>query len=276
MELDNYFFNVNDDFISIIKSNIDKVNSVNFISTGWTNFVYVVNSAYGNYVFRFPRNNFFADALKKEILFSQYINKKISLTTSQLEAKYNKGRIYSMHKMIEGKSLTDCYNELSNTEIMNLTTKLCGFLKELQSLKCDDFKLSPLSTFLTDLSYVNTHDTYDFSVLDPLKSLESETFVLCHGDLNPGNLLLNKNELTAIIDFAFVSKSSNIIDVSRMIGRLPEKFKEPFYSSFRETFGYDIPTSSINELTNIWSYVEHNYINYIKTDQPDIILPPEL
>ena len=68
------FYTVNDDFKAIVESTVGEIAQMNQISTGWTNFVFDVKTNNGSYIFRFPRNSFFAGVLEKEVAFSKFIS----------------------------------------------------------------------------------------------------------------------------------------------------------------------------------------------------------
>ena len=74
----------------------------------------------------------------------------------------------------------------------------------------------------------------------------------------------------AIIDFAFVSKSSELNDVSRLIGRLPEDFHEIMLDSYNKKFNKNVLMDKIKSLISVWNYVEEHYINYMRVNQPEI------
>ena len=274
--MEQIYFTTEDDFYKIISKYTPNYQDIIQIPTGWTNYVFKVKTDNGSYIYRFPRNQFFSEALKKEIDFNHYIQDKITLKTPKLFAMYDKGRLFSLHKLIEGQSLTECFDKLSPQEITTLTDDLCQFIKNFQEIDHSDFALDKLSLFLTNLAYVNKEANYDFNVLIPLKNMEQKSNVLVHGDLNPGNLILKNNKLIAVIDFAFVSESTEIIDLSRLIGRLPKNYKEAFYDSYKKIVGKTINDDEIKQLMDIWTYVELNYIDYIKKVHKDIILPPNV
>ena len=79
----------------------------------------------------------------------------------------------------------------------------------------------------------------------------------------------NKN-VCAIIDFAFVSKSSKINDVSRLIGRLPKDFHQIMLDSYNNRFNANVTMQEIKSLISVWDYVEEHYINYMRENQPEI------
>ena len=130
--------------------------------------------------------------------------------------------------------------------------------------------LPTTSQFLADLSHVD-NEYYDFSKHDNLVNLEKGNLVLNHADLNPGNILIDDDKnVCAIIDFAFVSKSSELNDVSRLIGRLPEDFHEIMLDSYNKKFNKNVLMDKIKSLISVWNYVEEHYINYMRVNQPEI------
>ena len=106
-----------------------------------------------------------------------------------------------------------------------------------------------------------------------LKHLEDNNLTISHGDLNPGNLILKKHKLVAVTDFAFAGISSDLVDISRIVGRTPEEFKTKIAKAYKEKFQTEIDFISIENLEKTWAYVEEKYILYIKQNHPTIVLP---
>lgn len=266
------YFTVNDDFKSIIEREIGKTNNISQISTGWTNFVFEVDGESGEYIFRFPRNDFFSDVLEKEVSFSKFIKGKINTPTSNIRMCLDKGRPFTCHSKIKGKSLTSAYSTLTIEDKKRIADQVSEFIYELQQIPIENIPLNlpTTSEFLANLSHVD-NEYYDFSKHDNLIKLEQGDLVLNHADLNPGNILIDENKnVCAIIDFAFVSKSSDLNDVSRLIGRLPEDFHEIMLSSYNNRFNKNILMDKIHSLISVWNYVEEHYINYMRVNQPEI------
>lgn len=266
------FFTTKDDFKAIIEKNVGTIESMKQISTGWTNFVYDVKTFDKSYIFRFPRNTFFAGVLKKEVAFSKFVKDKIKTQISHIELGDDKGRPFTMHQKIKGRSLTEAYSELSEGDKERIAKQVAEFIFELQNVSLSGFslKLPTTSQFLEELSHVD-NEYYDFSKHDNLVSLESEERVLNHADLNPGNILVDENNnVCAVLDFAFVSESSKINDVSRLIGRLPEDFHETMLRAYNEKFNAKVTMEEIKKLIFVWNYVEEHYINYMRVNQPEI------
>ena len=232
------FFTTKDNFKLIVENKVGKVDKIKQISTGWTNFVFDVKTDKGSYIFRFPRNAFFASVLEKEVAFSKYIRNKIKTPVSHIDIGYDNERPFTIHKKIRGRSLTEAYKDLSKQDKKKIANQVTAFIYELQNVSLDDFtlQLPTTSQFLADLSHVDDV-YYDFSRHNNLISLEENSLVLNHADLNPGNILLDENnDVCAILDFAFVSYSSDINDVSRLIGRLPEDFHNIMLNAYNNKF----------------------------------------
>ena len=271
MQENNLFFTEKDNFISIINNNIKDVISFCQIQTGWTNFVFRVISKNGNFIFRFPRNNFFANALIKEFNIVNLIKDKISIETPNFKLKFNKLRPYTIHKEIKGESLSSCYNLLSSDEKQQLAVDICNLLSEFYTINVNN-QFEKVSNFLDNLSFVSKNN-YDITKHNILKEYEKENLVFSHGDFNPGNLILKNNKLVAIIDFSFSGTSTIYTDLSRIIGRCPKDFKEILIKNYEKLFITKLDTEKIRNIEDIWAYVEKQYILYIKQNHPDIILP---
>lgn len=136
--------------------------------------------------------------------------------------------------------------------------------------------LIKLSEFLDGLSKVDNQE-YNLAEHNILRKLENKKCVLAHADFNPGNILLNsKNRMFAVLDFAFVSYTSDIVDISRVIGRLPKEYSEIFLKEYEKVFNIKVDREKINKIISLWNYVEKKYITYIKKCHKDIILPNKL
>lgn len=269
------FFDLDDDFEKIIKKHIKNCSDVFQVQTGWTNFVYHVSNGKNDYYFRFPRNEFFSDALVKEYNFCKFIKDKISIKIPNLRLFYHNGRPYTIHRGIRGDSLSDCYNDLTEKEKNKLARDIVKMIYEFSTIDYTSFKdrnFQKVSDFLDKLSLVSQND-YDLSKHDYLKKLEDSNMIITHGDLNPGNLILKNHKLVAVIDFAFAGISNDFVDLSRMIGRTPKEFSGMMIKAYEKKFQTKIDVDVILNLEKTWQYVEEKYILYIKQNHPSIILP---
>lgn len=266
------FFTTISNFDDIIKSELKDVTKISQISTGWTNFVFDVKAGDGEYIFRFPRNNFFAGVLKKEVTLTNFLKDKITIPVTDIKLKQFENKYFTMHKKIKGESLTNVYPLLKSSDKQKIALQVSKFIYELQqiSLNTLPLKLSTTTKFLEDLSKVD-NEKYDFNMHHNLKILEQEHLVLNHADLNPGNILIDENfNVCGILDFAFISVSSKLNDVSRLIGRLPKDFHNIMLKAFNKQFNLSVSLSQVYKIVKVWDYVEDHYINYMKTNMPEI------
>ena len=262
-------FNLNDNFKKIIERKLKEKCEIKQIKSGWTNFVFEAKTTNKCYIFRFPRNDFFSNALVKEAKFSMFISKHIEIKTPNLKLCYNKKRPYSFHEKIDGQTLSSCMNSLREEETQKICDDLCNFLLSFQKLNC--YYLGRTSCFLDDLSFV-CGKYYNLNKHKKLKGLEQKKLVLCHGDFNPGNILLDKNKnFIGVLDFAFVSYSHPMCDISRLIQRMPKCFNKIFISTCFKHFKNDFDLKIIKKLSKMWQYVEKKYIAYIKENHKDIV-----
>lgn len=267
------FFTINCDFNSIIKKHFSSPQKIEKVSNGWTNFVFKVSYENDNYFFRFPRNNFFSNALVNEVEYNKFLRKNLKMKTSELEIFYYENKPYSLHKEIKGYNLQEKYATMSLEEKECLAKDISLFIQDLQNLDYSSLKLIKLSEFLKDLSsFSNPH--YDLHMHDNLIIDENEKMVLNHGDLNPGNIIVDdENKIIAVLDFAFLTKSCLLNDLARITGRLDEEFKNIMIKQYEKTMNVSVDKNKLNALITMWNYVDNSYINYMKTSCPDVVIP---
>lgn len=266
------FFTVKDDFEKIITNVIGEIDNISLISTGWTNFVYKVQKESKRYVFRFPRNMFFSNVLAKEVAFNKFIKDKISFNIPNLTLLFDNYRPYTMHEEIKGVSMSEMYPSLSTEDKRKVAKQVSDFIYELQHVDMSslDYKLETTSSFLLELSKVDDQE-YDVSKLNPLIELEKKKLTLSHADLNPGNILLDSDHnVCGILDFAFVSYTSDLNDMARLIGRLPSDYYDIMLEAYNKKFNVNVSKEEVDEIIKVWNHVEYHYMIYMRNHHPEI------
>jgi len=272
------FFAESEDILSILKShfgNLDEA-SIKKISTGWTNIVFEVKNNSKAYIVRFPRNNFFSKQIQKDVIANNFLKNNLRIKTVNMQIAFDNGRPFSIHEKIDGIALTERIDCLNSEKINSITKDIAEFYLKLHNFPKDkipnELKVN-LSDFLVELSKVDDN-YYDYSSLLELKDSEKNESVLVHGDLNIGNVLLDKNDdIIAFIDFAFCGLSDRYSDLARISCRVSEEFLDKIIYNYEKFSGLIINKNILDRRNKMWKYIEEQYIIYMKNSHPEIILP---
>lgn len=273
--MDNYYFSLDEDFEKIIKESLrgEKIKKLDFISTGWTNIVYEVKTEKETYFFRFPRDEFWSRTIIKDYEFSKYIKGKTSFNTCELELFYHKKRPYSRHRKIPGVALAEVMNKLDKKQVKEVSKSISQFMYELHNLEYtseDIFKESKdisfnLRDYLKELLTTHVQKSFIKTWNKQVSSLKETNNSLVHGDLNSSNVLLNdKHEVIAFIDFGFGGFGDKYDDISRIIGRLPNTFKETIISSYDNLDSEKLNLDILNKKIYMWDNIDKSYIDYMR------------
>ena len=274
-----YFSPDEKELVSIIEKNIDsddRLVKAQTIQTGWTNITMDVQTQKTSYIFRFPRNFFFARMMIKDCHFCQFLKGKVSVQTPDMQLKFDNNRPFSMHQKIKGVSLTSRMDNLSPEEEKRIATDIVQFLSELHAIPVSDMPADiaeSLNDFLTGLASVHKGN-YDLEKHNNLITMEktSESPVIIHGDFNPGNILLDENaHLSGVIDFAFASISDKHADIGRFVGRATPSLGKAVLSVYQAQNPCD--EIKVQHIVDLFKYVEYKYVQYMQAEHPEIIIP---
>lgn len=268
------FFVPDDDFSKMIEASLPnkKIKKMKLVSTGWTNIVYEVETNDNNsYFFRFPRDDFWIRTIVKDCQFARFVKGRTSYNTSDLKLQEDNSRFFSVHKKVDGIALTEKMNELNDAEIEKISYEIADFMVQLHKMDfkkneiftCDNIGLN-LVDFLDELIEMHL-DEENKKFWDYNSFIEKDKNCLVHGDFNPGNIIIDKNNnIAAIIDFGFSGFGNKYFDISRIIGRLPSQYKEPIIRNYEKISGEKLNYKILDTETQIWSDIDNGYIKYMK------------
>lgn len=264
------FFTTNDPLEDIIKATFPdkKIEKTKHIITGWTNIVIEVTTDQGTYFFRFPRNPFWSKMIVKDAAVCNFVDGKTSFYTPQMELHYDsQNRPFSVHEKIEGYCLGDRIYHLSHTALSGVAYDTAKFIKELSGIdlrEAPELVKYPLSDFLHELDYRHyvKHIDEDHAFIK-----QTEQQKLVHGDLNLGNILLDKNDkVIGVIDFCFAGTGNPNMDVARMVSRpVPAEFEQAFLAEFTDQ-------PEVARMKTAWQHIDAGYAEHIRSHFPEINL----
>ena len=207
------------------------------------NDVLVVNEAM---IFRFPRLAANAKLIKKEVAVLKVIRQYVSLPVPKpLYCQLDKEPMFMGYPMLPGKSLRQSIVDSVDDDVRQaFARQLAKFASELHSIPVETPGLQ--LSFAHNVSYWQRMYRAFRDELFPHMRLEAcqqvilnfETFldkplrfnpVVCHGDLGPGNILYDPNDLTisGIIDFGSSAFGDPAFDIAS-IGCCGEAFMKHF------------------------------------------------
>ena len=263
--------------ISETLAGYDTVNSVQTIHTGWTNITMDIQGKSQEYIFRFPRNLFFAKMMIKDCIFCQFLRNKVSINIPDMHLKMHKNRPFSMHAKIPGSSLLSEIDNLSSIQQNQIIHDLSLFLTQLHALPVSSMPAEikeTLGDFLDGLACVHKGD-YDFNYHQPLHQMEqdSSSLRIVHGDFHPGNVLIHDGHVSGIIDFSFASISDRHADLGRFLGRSNPTWGKALAEAYQDITKTPYDFHKIEDVANVFKYVEYKYVQYMQNCHPEINIP---
>lgn len=269
------FFTENEDLNEIIFSSINNCNKdIKKISSGWTNIVFDIISNNEHYIVKFPRDQFWSNCIEKDALISNFVNSSIGINSAKINIHYNNNRPFLLYKKIDGDVLTEKIKILDKDEIKNITQDLAKIFYKFHSFdvkKLPDIAQNKFYDFITNIPKLN-EDSYDYSLFNQMKNDEKdEKKVFIHGDLNIGNVLLDKNKrVLAIIDYAFAGIGDIYTDLSRMSCRTNDYFFELLLEEYEKISNIKLNREKIENRKILWKYIEDEYMKFMKIIHPEV------
>lgn len=266
------YFTDQDDFPAFIRSALGQTpTSTTPISTGWTNFVFRVETPDGQFFFRFPRDDFWARTIVKDCAFASFIRGQTTFATPESTLHRDPaGRPFSVHRSIPGQPLADLITTLTPAELTTIGHDIADFLHQLHHISFPPDFLSEFDNigtsyvdFLDELLRLHA-DPADYEFWHYEELIRRPTPCLVHGDFNLSNILTTPDRhVAAVIDFGFGSFGDKHFDLGRTFSReCPTPFRAAVLARYRE-LDPSIDDQLITDYTAILHGIDLAYINYM-------------
>ena len=264
-----------------LTSNNEQTVSCKVLQTGWTNITMDVVGSKDEYIFRFPRNQFFADAMIKDCAVCAFLGDKISLPLPRMSLMMDSNRPFSCHPKIKGETLDKLLPNLTTGEKEEIAKDLAQFLSELQSIPLENvpsIMKKKLNSFLLDLAQVHQgqYDTQRHTLWAEVENNASQLY-LSHGDFHPGNILIGSNDkVVGIIDFAFTTVSDRHADLGRFACRSEPEMTHLLVEAYQRRSKQPCQPDKIKQMADLFHYVDTQYVKYMQRAHPEIVIPKML
>ena len=191
-------------------------NHIKINETGWTSRVYIIDN--GKIIFKFPRNVKFQEEYKQEVAILKLLKKQRFCINVPVLKWTTKDNSYFGYYGVEGRPLKEVIDDLNVQQKVEIGTQLGGFLKQLHAIKdygniksqtLDEqageyqnwFKKGRdlLKEFFSDRELLLIDNFFENDV--PKSMTGTGELVLCHGDLDYNNTLINNKNQVGVIDF---------------------------------------------------------------------------
>lgn len=270
------FFTVDENLYDILSKNIPNINKdFSIISSGWTNIVLDILINNEHFIAKFPRDQFWSDCIEKDAIISNFIGSTFSnFYAPNAKIYYDNNRPFMVYKKIDGNTLTTKFNNLNKEEKNKIAKSLANIFYNFHKIDINtipDIAKNKFYDFITRIPKLDTKP-YDFSLFDEmLYDIDKEKQVFIHGDLNIGNILLdNKQNITAIIDYAFSGICDIYTDLARISCRTSEEFFMTILEEYERISGLKLNMVKIENRKILWKYIEEEYMEFMKIKHPEI------
>ena len=232
----------------IEKSSDLKVKSITPFAAGQDNQLFLVNEMF---IYRFVKQKEGAECMLQEFVALEFLSNKLSVAIPELIFKAEHNRLpFCAYKKLAGTIA--CNAKTSMDDYFNIAKELGVFLKGLHSIsvneamdvnlrfdwkgKANSYSIIPsvkkLLVELNSLGLVKHFNTFSQLLEVVAQEHIDSSRQICHGDLRPNHLLIDKGHLTGVLDWGDCSISSPGIDLAIVYSYLHPRTHDHFWKSY--------------------------------------------
>jgi len=195
---------------------VDDENRIKINETGWTSRVYIIDG--GKIVFKFPRNAKFREECKHEVTVLKLLREQKFYLSVPVLNWTTEDNSYFGYNGVEGKPLREVIGDLSDEQKIEIGRQIGKFLRQLHGMKISG-SIKALTLEEQALEYQNWYrkgrdslteyfSETELMIIDDFFAHEvpdcmvgTNELVLCHGDLDYNNTLIDSKNQVGLIDF---------------------------------------------------------------------------
>lgn len=259
------------------------VNSMTFVSEGWSNLVVDIND---EWIFRFPRDGEFLPILERERLLLDRLRNYVSLSIPYYEfigsktafVGYRKIPGEALHKNLYATLSEDARQGIADTLALFLTQMHQAIsLNEARSLGYEECKIpiqSIESSFLGTLPSDNLKRMVSEALTYFKEHPYNEHFVLLHNDFNGDNIAfdLNAQKLTGVFDFSDAAIGHYSMEIGKLFRVHSDLARRTLkaYAHLNQVSNSIIPSAVNYILCRCWVILYSREIGNIEWEQSRI------
>ena len=210
--------------------------SVSLLSEGWDYVTYLVDETW---VFRFPRRAVVVPGTERELRVLPRLSLPVSIPTPVHVGRQTEEYPWPFYgaRFIPGREAVG----LSDEERVGLARPLARALAALHRATIDDLPFDPIGRADMRVRVPRTREALDAvglhcdEILERAEALPpAQPAAVCHGDLHFRQLLVERGELTGIIDWVDVCRSDPGVDLQLYWSFLPPAGRDAFLDEYGE------------------------------------------
>ncbi len=258
-------FNNNDNFIHIIQSTLCSIVHVKSIvpsKHGKSSYVFFVNTANGEYLFKFPRTDFQVKNIEREKIVTDAIRQYIDCKIPDISIGSFQNKKFAYYLLINGYNMSDVVLDDYEQNVVSL--QLANLIQNITKINATNIniklktKRELIEEFCNDFLYCPDYSNIS-DIIDDNDSL-------IHGDFHRSNILIDSHKnVCGLLDFSTFCYGSIYFDIGHMCFSMYEQFNKKFVNACEQRLGKSLEFDKIKRVINFLDdMINRHYLPYIK------------